>query len=103
MTKDELIEMLEPYEGDTDIRLMSQPHYPFEYSIERDVFDVAPVPDACFECGLTEKAHNTDNPDDHVYEPYETFEPAGDHTETVVYLLEGRQLGYGTKRAWGGY
>ena len=106
MTKDELIQMLEPYEGDTTVRIMSQPHYPFEYDIEGEVFDVAPVPDACHECGLIEKAHEPTNTGsipqaDHEFEPYETFEPAGDHTEVTVYLLEGVQLGYGTRRAWG--
>ena len=106
MTKDELIQMLEPYEGDTTVRIMSQPHYPFEYDIEGEVFDVAPVPDACHECGRPEKSayHITldaDDPLGHEFEPYETFEPAGDHTEVTVYLLEGVQLGYGTRRAWG--
>lgn len=83
MTVDELIERLEEYReligGDTEVRLMTQQNWPFENSI----------------CGIVSgkeinDAADEDNPsdDDDVDE------------DAIVYIVEGSQLGYGTKRAW---
>ena len=83
MTVDELIERLEEYReligGDTEVRLMTQQNWPFENSI----------------CGIVSgkeinDAADEDNPgdDDDVDD------------DTIVYIVEGGQLGYGTKRAW---
>jgi hypothetical protein len=82
MTVNELIERLEEYRdelGDVEVRLMTQSHYPFENAI----------------AGLASgkeinEAGNEENPEDD-----------GDvDADDVVYIVEGTQLGYGTKRAW---
>ena len=82
MTIDDLIEQLEEYRdeigGDAEVRLMMQPNWPFEYTI----------------AGLASRIEINEVCED---EP----EDAGDeNAEAVVYLCEGWQLGYGTKRAW---
>ncbi len=99
---------LERFDDDTEVRLMSQSSWPFEYSIE-GTWDVAPNPDACRECGHTEGDHiHSEEAIDsrapewqhaHEFEPYESFTPEGGLTE-CVYIVEGTQLGYGTKTAW---
>lgn len=82
MTVSELIERLEEYRdelGDVEVRLMTQSNWPFENGI----------------VGLASgaeinEAENEDDPDDD-----------GDvDDDDVVYIVEGQQLGYGTKRAW---
>lgn len=82
MTVNELIERLEEYRdelGDVEVRLMTQSNWPFENGI----------------VGLASgaeinEAENEDDPDDD-----------GDvDDDDVVYIVEGQQLGYGTKRAW---
>ena len=79
MTIDELIERLEDYRddlgGDTEIRLMTQQNWPFENGI----------------VGLASGAeiNERDDGDD---------EDVDD--ERVVFIIEGQQLGYGSKRAW---
>ena len=89
MTLSDLIERLEELRSelgdDVEVRLMTQQNYPFENELagatclrdirERDELD----------------SDDDDNP--------EGFEPEGEPAE-VVYLLEGRQLGYGTQTAW---
>lgn len=79
----ELIERLEEYRdeigGDADVRLMTQQNWPFENTIY----------------GLASGAeingeNDEDDPDDE-----------GDVDEdAILYIVEGSQLGYGTKRAW---
>ena len=59
MTVGELIEMLQDMPEDALVRFASQPQWPFEYEIKRDVVE-----------------HDTEEGD------------------TVVYLVEGEQLGY---------
>ncbi len=82
MTISELIERLEEYRdefGDVEVRLMTQAHYPFENAIA----GVASGEEI-------NAAGDEDDPDDD-----------GDvDDDDVLYLVEGRQLGYGTKRAW---
>lgn len=82
MTVNELIERLEDYRdelGDVEVRLMTQSNWPFENGI----------------VGLASgaeinEAENDDDPDDD-----------GDvDDDDVVYIVEGQQLCYGTKRAW---
>lgn len=73
MTIRELIERLEESAetlgDDTEVRFASQPSWPFEYSISTLVSTA------------------DDDPDEDDDEPGESAEP-------VVYLAEGRQLGY---------
>ena len=83
MTIDDLIERLEEYRdtlgGETEVRLMTQQNWPFENSI----------------AGLAsgEEINDCDDPDDPEYD--------GDvEADGIVYICEGTQLGYGTKRAW---
>lgn len=92
MTIDQLIEELEEqreeFGGDTEVRLMTQQNYPFEQRID----------------GVTTLAAI------HDYQGEEKgFKPAAsrgwetrdtDRPTAVIYLLEGDQLGYGTKDAW---
>jgi hypothetical protein len=89
ITIDKLIERLEDLReeldgnGDVEVRLMHQPEWPFEYDIagvvsSRDIRDGEPDED--------------ENED-------ESFTPQGNADE-VVYICEGRQLGYGSKTAW---
>jgi hypothetical protein len=98
--------------GEAEVRLMTQPSWPFEWSIAGTW---TPGP-SCAHCGgrisLEESQDPADEPwihDDggswsHFAEPpedMETFTPEGD-PKSVVYILEGSQLGYGAKAAWEG-
>ena len=79
MTLNELIERLEEYRDlhgeDCEVRLMTQQNWPFENTIT----------------GLVsgQEINDTDDDDDDDVE-----------TDAVVYIVEGEQLGYGSKRAW---
>jgi hypothetical protein len=79
-----LIELLEEISDDganddADVRIMSQPHWPFEYSI------AGAIQRQDFECELGEPEEACLNPGD---------------SRSDVFLVEGAQLGYGDKRAW---
>ena len=84
MTIDELIARLEDYRdeigGDAQVRLMTQQNWPFENSIY----------------GLASGAEINDYDQDD--------EDGGDDDDAaedaVLFIVEGQQLGYGTKRAW---
>jgi hypothetical protein len=83
MTINELIERLEEYRdligGDAEVRLMTQQNWPFENSIIG----------VCSGEEINDAADEDDLEDD------------GDvDVDAVLYIVEGRQLGYGTKRAW---
>ena len=83
MTIDELIARLEDYRdeigGDAEVRLMTQQNWPFENSIY----------------GLASGAEINDYDEDD--------EDGGDDDDAaedaVLFIVEGQQLGYGTKRA----
>ena len=83
MTLNELIERLEEcrdeFNGDVEVRLMTQANWPFENTIH----------------GVTTgKAINDEDGE-------EDPDDDGDvDDDDVVYIVEGSQLGYGTKRAW---
>ncbi len=85
MTLNELIERLEEYRDlhgeDCEVRLMTQQNWPFENTIT----------------GLASGAeiNDTDDEDDEDVEDVEDVE-----ADAVVYIVEGTQLGYGSKRAW---
>lgn len=83
MTIDQLIERLEEYKdlmgGEAEVRLMTQQSWPFENHI-RGV--------------CTTEEMNGHEPD----EDEEDEEDMPD--ESVVYIVEGNQLGYGRKKAW---
>jgi hypothetical protein len=77
MTIDELIERLEDYRdeigGESEVRLMTQANWPFENTI----FGL------CSTDEIRDASESEDEPDD-----------------DVLYIVEGTQLGYGTKTAW---
>lgn len=85
MTLDTLIEILNDYReefgGETEVRLMTQQNWPFENRI----------------CGVTSgrEMNETDDADDDDAE-----DVAEDNT---VYIVEGGQICYGSKRAWENY
>ena len=81
MTIDELIEYLENYRdeigGDAEVRLMTQQNWPFENSVHG------------LASGAEINASDEDEDDD------------GDvASDQILYIVEGQQLCYGTKRAW---
>lgn len=83
MNINDQIERLEEYRdeigGDAEVRLMTQQNWPFENSIT-GVCSGEEINDAADE----------DDPDDD-----------GDvDDDAVLHIVEGQQLGYGTKRAW---
>jgi hypothetical protein len=83
MTIAELIERLEEYRdelgGDAEVRLMTQPNWPFEYDL----------------AGLASGAEIQAEADD------EADDESDDETEPhVLFIVEGQQLRYGSARAW---
>jgi hypothetical protein len=81
LTIDELIENLENYRdeigGDAEVRLMTQQNWPFENSVHG------------LASGAEINASDEDEDDD------------GDvASDQILYIVEGQQLCYGTKRAW---
>jgi len=80
MTIDELIARLEEYReeigGDIEVRLMTQPNWPFENSV----------------AGLASGAEINDQTEGDADEDV--------NDDNVVFIVEGQQLGYGSKRAW---
>ncbi|MHA2082978.1 MAG: hypothetical protein ACXABD_04430 [Candidatus Thorarchaeota archaeon] len=75
---DRLIEYRDVLGGDTEVRTMQQPSWPFEYSIEGLV--------------STDEMRSEDDDDEDDSE-----------AETKVFILEGTQLCYGSKSAWDQY
>ena len=84
MTLDTLIEILTDYRdelgGDTEVRLMTQQQWPFENRI----------------CGLTSGQEVNDASDEEDYDS----DDSDVAEDAVVYIVEGGQIGYGSKRAW---
>ena len=85
MTLDQLIARLEEYRdefgGDAEVRLMTQQNWPFENEIA-GVCSSEEITDA-------EEDEDDDENDDET-----------EGHEDVIYICEGRQLGYGSGRAW---
>ena len=82
ITVGELIELLEQYDRDAQVLLMEQPGWPFEYSIN----------------GVVSREEIINQ------EPDEDLAELGDGEEiNDVFILEGTQLRYGSKKAWDGW
>jgi hypothetical protein len=88
MTIDQLIGMLEDYRddigGDAEVRLMMQESWPFE----NHIYGLA----SSVEIAEAESDSESDEDGD---EGGEDAKP-----EPILYVVEGGQIGYGTKRAW---
>jgi len=80
MTVQDLIDRLENFDPHLEVRLMTQEGYPFENSITGlcDTYDL-----------------HTDN---HCGCGEEDCEEC--NSKSVVFIVEGRQLGYGNQSAW---
>lgn len=72
----ELIEELQRFDGDAEVYLMEQPSWPFEYAI----------------AGVVERIE---------FERDEDEISDGEKKPNDVFILEGSQLRYGSKDAWG--
>ena len=81
MTVRELIDALQYFDENQEVRLAQQPNYPFEYSIDNIVeFSAAGAKD----------------------DPYESEDSVRQDAddERIVYITEGQQLGYLSKEVW---
>ena len=85
MTLDTLIEILNDYReefgGDAEVRLMTQQNWPFENRI----------------CGVT-SGRDMNEADDEDADEGDDDQDVAD--ENIVYIVEGGQICYGSKRAW---
>jgi hypothetical protein len=83
MTIDELIARLNDYRdelgSDAQVRLMTQAHWPLEYTI----------------LGLASRSEIDDYDD-----PLRSDEDDEVSNEPILYIVEGRQLDYGSTAAW---
>jgi hypothetical protein len=83
MTIDELIARLHDYRdelgGDAQVHLMTQAHWPLEYTI----------------LGLASRSEIDDYDD-----PLRGDEDDAPDDRTIVYIVEDQQLGYGSGAAW---
>ena len=94
MKVQELMELLADCDPDAEVLLASQPHWPFEYDVygvaaRKDVLcpgDWTSDDECCGICAM----HMNDHPD-----------WPEDCDASDVLILEGRQLRYGSKEAWG--
>ncbi len=84
MTLDTLIEILNDYReefgGEAEVRLMTQQNWPFENRI----------------CGVTSGRDMNEAEDEELDE--DDVPEVADHN--MVYIVEGGQICYGSKRAW---
>lgn len=77
MTVGELIGILERYDEDLDVLIVSQPSWPFEYSID----------------GIVARSE--------IFEERDEYdEEEEDKEDDCVFICEGNQLRYGRKAAW---
>ena len=87
MTVAELIEALDGADPTTEVRLMTQQTYPFENAL----------------VGIWAPGEDGDGDGEEAFTPASGdqfgYRGAGPATK-VLYLVEGRQIGYGTKDAW---
>jgi hypothetical protein len=79
MTVRDLMERLEDMDPDAEVRLMTQQHYPLEAEV----------------LGVCDNAEMLREEDDEGEDDEDGEEP-----ESVVYIVEGTQIGYGLKKAW---
>lgn len=90
MTVGELKDILEGYDDELEVRFMSQPNWPFEYSIEGAVSREE----------MNEDADDEDGEGDEEFEDDEEGKENQNKPKDCLFLVEGQQLGYGSRRAW---
>lgn len=95
MVAPELIEHLQGLDPESEIRLVSLPFWPLEYSIAGTSTPQMIVTSA----GTV--AHDHEEHDCEICSAGPLM-PKGGREAGVLFLLEGTQLGYGTKDAWNG-
>lgn len=78
MTVKELIRQLQEQDPQAEVLFMAQPRWPFEYSIRREL--------------VTRKELRDEGEDGDLESP--------ETSPTDVFLVEGSQLRYGSKKAW---
>jgi len=90
----DLREYLDAYPDDYEVRLLEQPSWPFEYSIE----GIWHPTQECTECGSPADSPKHDASNEAAYDhEYDGPDP---EDRNVVYLTEGSQLKYGSRRGW---
>jgi hypothetical protein len=103
MTVGELIGQLQDLDPDTEVRIASQPHWPFEYSISAVSTNDPAYFVTYYDNGWFVVDDNEDSQDNEhfVAGPFEDSGLAEvrmneiiSSKETIVYLAEGTQLGY---------
>ncbi len=87
--QDQLASMSGPEQQTAEVRIMSQPSWPFENAIagvaaEEDLYE-----------------EEEDEGEDEEVGGAGGYKPCDDPDHRVIYIAEGRQIGYGTKAAWG--
>ena len=97
MTAGESIARLAELEPNTEVRLMHQQNWPFEYGISGAWFCDATEDDAEAEGEGDDEAEA--NNEAHGFQPGGP-RWGGQAPSQVFYLVEGEQIGYGTKVAW---
>lgn len=122
MTKSQLIEALEDYSDDAEIRVMHQPSWPFEYAIQgtwvpdvkkhttlvQEQSDGAMLCDKCLYDDGKARGEGWETGECDAQDDESDFTPHDDRCATdkeaskleVVYLVEGSQLAYGSKTAF---
>ena len=85
MTVAELLATLEDVDPSTEVRLMTQSNYPFENAV----------------VGVwTPDEDGDEDGDEFIPADGNDFGHASREPISVVYIVEGRQLGYGSRDAW---
>jgi hypothetical protein len=84
MTVQKLIDRLQDFDPEAEVRLLTQQHWPFENSI----------------LGLCDSRDLNDGPNDCGCGKDDCPECNPDEEQKVVFIVEGEQLGYGNKKAW---
>lgn len=84
--QDQLAALSGPEQEAAEVRLMTQQSWPFENSVH----GVIAASDIEAEC------YDEEDPD----AGEEGYTPCDGPDHLVIYLTEGRQIGYGTKAAW---
>ena len=98
MTVQQLIEALSDFDPEAEVRLATQPNYPFEYEVS-EVASLEDAPQVCEDCG-SENVKLSDDGKERACLDCESCQTGDDlANDKIVYLGEGRQLGYLPGRA----